>query len=176
MTRCAGFERRLSPVLGALLVAGSMALFPAQLAAQSGGGSTSGDLENGGLKDLARKTSPSVALLRIYDRAGRTVGAGTGFVVGEGVLATNHHVIDGAAAVGAIFPERQELSLTEVLAEDPANDLALLSLPGSSEPLPLFRGSRVEPGESVVVIGNPEGLSGTVSTGIVSAIRENGLD
>ena len=127
------------------------------------------------LKDLVRTAGDSVVLLRLYDHAGRAVGSGTGFYVGPGLLATNHHVINRATRVGAVLRDGSEVPVEAVLAEDPVHDLALLAAPPGPLPLPLYRG-RVEAGEAVAVIGSPQGLSGTLSTGIVSAVRERGLE
>lgn len=125
------------------------------------------------LKSLARRSSGSVVLLEVT-AGGRGQGTGTGFFIDDETLVTNHHVIRGARRVQVSFDDGRKVPITEVLAEDAGLDLAVLRLPNASAPsLPLYRGDRVEPGEEVVVLGNPEGLSGTLSTGIVSAWREN---
>lgn len=125
------------------------------------------------LKTLAKQSRGSVVLLEIFDGRGRKQGTGTGFFVDETTLVTNHHVIDGARSVSLRLADGQAMPVTEIMVEDEQADLAVLKtdrLPGVG--LDLYRGPRVEPGEAVVVLGSPQGLSGTLSEGIVSAWRE----
>jgi S1-C subfamily serine protease len=127
------------------------------------------------IRELASATRPSVVLLRLTE-GGRTVGGGTGFVVQGGLVATNHHVVDRARAVEAVTEDGSVHLVAGIVAADAANDLALLSVPTlDAAPLPLAAPGNVEPGDRVVVIGSPLGLAGTVSDGIVSAVRPDGL-
>lgn len=127
------------------------------------------------VRELANATRPSVVLLRVVD-GGRTVGGGTGFVVQAGVVATNHHVVDRARAVEAVLEDGTAHVAEGVIAEDEASDLALLRVPTlAAPPLPLAAPGGVGAGDRVVVIGSPLGLAGTVSDGIVSAVRPDGL-
>jgi S1-C subfamily serine protease len=128
------------------------------------------------LRQLSREAQESVALLRAYDAAGRLLGAGTGFLVQDGVLATNHHVIQGAARVEAVFHGDRSVEAVGVLISDSRSDLALLEIPrGTGPSLSLARQGEVEPGERIVVLGSPLGLAGTLSEGIVAALRPDGL-
>lgn len=129
------------------------------------------------LKELARSARESVVLLTVYDPAGRTLGTGSGFFAGDlGLLVTNQHVIGRATRIVATLADQSDREVEGVVAVDPANDLALLALPaGPYTPLRLGSSAGVEPGERVVVLGSPLGLAGTLSEGIVSAVRE-GLD
>lgn len=128
------------------------------------------------LTDLASRATESVVLLKILDHGGRVVGTGSGFFVGDGLVATNHHVIEPASRVVAVFDDGTEVPVDSILAEDERNDLALLQIQGgNARPLPLFP-DRVSVGESIAVIGSPLGLAGTLSTGIVSAYRGEGLE
>ena len=127
------------------------------------------------VRELANATRPSVVLLRVVD-GGRAVGGGTGFVVQAGVVATNHHVVDRARAVEAVHEDGTAHAVAGVIASDEENDLALLRVPSlAAPPLPLAAPGGVEAGDRVVVIGSPLGLAGSVSDGIVSAVRPNGL-
>jgi tetratricopeptide (TPR) repeat protein len=126
------------------------------------------------LKALAKKARPAVMLLVVSDANGKEIATGTGFLVSsDGKLITNHHVIENAASAVA-KAENGGLFLVEgVLADDPKNDLVLLKLKGKDLPfLPLGSSEKVEAGTRVVVIGSPLGLEGTLSEGIVSAIRD----
>lgn len=106
---------------------------------------------------------------------------GSGFVIrSDGLIVTNYHVLEGAASA-TVEIGGQVYSDVLVLAADPEWDLAVLKVEADGlRALPLGRGlDSVNPGEAVVALGNPEGLKGTVSNGIVSSIRYDpdlGLD
>ena len=127
-----------------------------------------------GLQELAAKTKPSVVLLVTYNAAGAKSGSGTGFFVSaDGRVVTNHHVIEGAAKVIASLSDGRKITALGILADDPDKDLAVLKLPGEGFPaLELGDSKKLRAGDEVVVIGSPMGLSGTLSAGIVSAIRD----
>jgi S1-C subfamily serine protease len=128
------------------------------------------------LRELSRTARESVMLLKIFNTGGQEVGAGTGFAVDGGLVVTNLHVIERAARVEAVLADAT-FTVVGVIASDAENDLAILRLDQTSlPPLPLATGVTVEPGERVVVLGNPMGLSGTLSEGIVSAVRDRGVD
>jgi len=126
------------------------------------------------LPDLVRYIKPSAVAIETFDARGEKLSRGSGFFIAADRVVTNRHVIDGAhraevhSSTGTIYP------VTGVLAVDAEGDLALLkieALPGQVRPLPLDRTSPQE-GESIVVIGNPFGLEGSVTNGIVSAVRD----
>ncbi len=104
---------------------------------------------------------------------------GTGFhLSGQGMIVTNHHVVDGNREVtvdGSLFPRQ----LRRVLFTDPHFDIALLDAPlGAEEPeLRLAADPEVKAGDRVVAIGHPYGLKFTATQGIVSnpAMREDGI-
>ena len=126
------------------------------------------------LKELAREARSSVVLLEVFSATGQPRGTGTGFFVDEQTLVTNFHVIEGAASARMRLADGGEQVLSDVMAEDAGADLAILRVEGAAQRgLSLYAGGMVEPGEEVVVLGNPHGLSGTLSTGIVSAWRRN---
>ncbi len=126
------------------------------------------------LKDLARDARTSVVKLRVLDVSGREIGSGTGFFVSaDGLLVTNHHVIDAAHQVEAVPAEGPAYSVRGVVATDEVNDLAVLSIDAAgAQALPLATDDAPEPGERVVVLGGPLGLAGSLSEGIVAAIRD----
>ncbi|MFM2044444.1 MAG: hypothetical protein RLY86_3020 [Pseudomonadota bacterium] len=96
---------------------------------------------------------------------------GSGFVIdATGFIVTNRHVIDGAEDVQVTFADGTERKAT-IVGQDDRTDLALLKVE-ADKPLPhlIFGDSdRVRPGDWVVAVGNPFGLGGTVTAGIVSA-------
>src|SRR5215813_10060793 len=98
-------------------------------------------------------------------------GIGTGFVVrSDGLIATNGHVIEGATDIAVQVGEDERLYRGTLVGEDDATDLALLKIEGDKPfpVLPLGESDRLEVGEWVIAIGNPFGLSRSVTTGIVS--------
>ncbi len=97
-------------------------------------------------------------------------GLGTGFLVEEdGLIVTNNHVVEGADAVDVQLADERVFP-AKLVGSDPVTDLALVRIEGKGFPvLPLGDSAAVEVGDWVVAIGNPFGLSHTVSVGIVSA-------
>jgi tetratricopeptide (TPR) repeat protein len=126
------------------------------------------------LPDLVRRIKPSAVAIETYDSRGEKLSRGSGFFVEADRIVTNRHVLEGAyraevhSSTGTVFPVRG------VLAVDAEGDIALLKIDRPTaeiKPLPLDKTSPQE-GESVVVIGNPLGLEGSVTNGIVSAVRD----
>jgi tetratricopeptide (TPR) repeat protein len=127
------------------------------------------------LPDLVRRIKPSAVAIETFDSRGEKLSRGSGFFVDSDRIVTNRHVLEGAhraevhSSTGAIFPVKGVISV------DAEGDLALLKIdvPPTTQikPLPLDKTSPQE-GESVVVIGNPLGLEGSVTNGIVSAVRD----
>jgi S1-C subfamily serine protease len=92
----------------------------------------------------------------------------------DGRLVTNFHVVKGAERVVATFASGAKSEVAGVWAADPKLDLAVLQLgPGPFSRIALSD-SDAKQGDEVTVIGSPRGLEGSVSTGIVSAIRREG--
>ncbi len=130
------------------------------------------------LKALAKKARPAVMLLVVSDAAGKEIATGTGFLVSsDGKLITNHHVIENAASTVAKAENGGMFVIEGVLADDPKNDLTLLKLKGNNLPfLSLSNNDKIEVGTRIAVIGSPLGLEGTMSEGIVSAVRDDERD
>jgi len=100
---------------------------------------------------------------------------GSGFIIdANGTVVTNNHVVKGAKSVTVTLDDGTELP-AKVLGTDPRTDIAVLKVK-SDKPLPFIHlgNSRdVKPGEWVVAMGNPFGLGGTVTAGIVSAVSRD---
>ena len=96
---------------------------------------------------------------------------GSGFIIdASGIVVTNNHVVRGAQSVSVTLDDGTTLP-AKVIGTDPRTDLAVLKL-SAGHPLPfiaLGNSSDVEPGQWVIAVGNPFGLGGTVTAGIVSA-------
>jgi serine protease Do len=98
-------------------------------------------------------------------------GIGTGFFIrSDGLIATNGHVIEGATDITVQVGDDERVYRGTLIGHDDATDLALLKIEGDKPfpVLPLGESDRLEVGEWVVAIGNPFGLSRSVTTGIVS--------
>ncbi|MGI9105711.1 MAG: trypsin-like peptidase domain-containing protein [Pyrinomonadaceae bacterium] len=128
------------------------------------------------LPELVRRVKPSVVAIVTYDAKGESLLSGSGFFIRPGQVLTNLHVIEGARRVevktldgkGRIYAAQGTLDVDE------EGDLALLSvdIPHERTRAIELTNNVPEEGEQVFVIGNPLRLEGSVSDGIVSAVRE----
>ncbi|WP_349357636.1 DegQ family serine endoprotease [Stappia sp.] len=109
---------------------------------------------------------------RSPDRPRRVQSLGSGFVLDgvEGIIVTNNHVIEGADEINVNFNDGTKLP-AEVIGTDPKTDIAVLKVEPDAPLKAVSFGASEEMrvGEWVMAIGNPFGLGGTVTTGIVSA-------
>src|SRR5687768_16407641 len=128
------------------------------------------------LPTLVKRVKPAVVAIATYDASGEALMTGSGFFLRPGQVVTNLHVVRGAARAeiktldgkGKVYP------VTGALAVDEEGDLALLNV---EMPLERARTSELaselpDEGETIFVIGNPLKLEGSVTDGIVSAVRE----
>ena len=101
-------------------------------------------------------------------------GLGSGFIISEdGLIVTNHHVIDGAEAVKIKLEDGAEYD-AKIIGSDPLTDIALLDIEGEDFPTVSFGSSDdLKVGEEVLAVGSPFGLGGTVTSGIISAKSRN---
>lgn len=126
------------------------------------------------LPELVKRIKPSAVAIETFGAKGEKLKRGSGFFIARDRVVTNLHVVEDAnraeihLANGAIY------AIKGVVAVDGEGDLALLHVEvpaNQAVPIPMDRAVPQE-GESIVVIGNPFGLEGSVSNGIVSAVRE----
>ena len=125
-------------------------------------------------QQIAKKALAATVLLTMKDANGKTLGLGSGFFVRTDQIATNLHVIDGAAqGTAKRVGQEMEYAIEGVTAMDEKNDLAILQVAAPDiQQLPLGDSDTVEIGDRVYVAGNPKGfLEGTFSDGIISGIR-----
>jgi serine protease Do len=107
-------------------------------------------------------------------RRERSLGSGV-LVSADGVVITNSHVVEGAQDIKVTLADRREVT-GKLIGADPKTDLAILKLPGKDFPvLALGDSSRVDVAQVVLAVGNPFGLSQTVTMGIVSAVGRANL-
>jgi serine protease Do len=105
-----------------------------------------------------------------HTRLRETKGLGTGFIVDkEGVILTNNHVVEGADEITVTLSDERTFP-AKVVGADPLTDVAVIRIAASGfTPIPLGDSDVIDVGDWVVAIGNPFGLSHTVSAGIISA-------
>ena len=122
------------------------------------------------LVQLYESVSPGVVSIQVYSDLGS--GIGSGFVIdNEGHIVTNYHVVELAQEVEVHFQSGLKV-FGEVIGEDLDSDLAIIKIdvdPAELHPLPIGDSDQLRVGQTVVAIGNPFGLSGTMTMGIVSA-------
>jgi 2-alkenal reductase len=122
------------------------------------------------LVNIYQTVSPGVVSIQVYTPTG--YGQGSGFVVDkEGHIVTNYHVVDGATTIEVHFQSGIKV-YGEVVGVDLDSDIAVVKVdvdPDDLIPLVIGNSDQVYVGQTVVAIGNPYGLNGTMTVGIVSA-------
>ncbi|WP_369145544.1 S1C family serine protease [Streptomyces sp. R44] len=124
----------------------------------------------GTVAGVAEAVSPSIVEISATSNSGKSTGSGV-IITSDGEIVTNNHVISGASSVTVQLSNGKTYE-AEVVGTDPDKDLALIKLKGASglKAASLGDSSKVRVGDEVVAIGSPEGLTGTVTSGIVSAL------
>ena len=121
-------------------------------------------------EDIAEKALAATVYLEMKDRNGKTLGFGSGFFVKPNLIATNYHVIEGAAqGMAKLVGKYTTYNIEGFTATDQANDLAILKVTAYGiKPLSLGDSGTIHIGETVYVAGNPKGLEGIFLDGIIS--------
>ncbi|WP_424919028.1 S1C family serine protease [Streptomyces sp. wa1064] len=165
--------------LAAGVIGGGTATLVGQLngggsgATGSGGavnGTTVSQSSKGTVSGVAEAVSPAIVEIGAASSAGRSTGSGV-VITGDGEIVTNNHVISGAQQIQVTLSTGKTYT-ADVVGTDPDKDLALIKLRNASglKTAALGDSSQVKVGDQVVAIGSPEGLTGTVTSGIVSAL------
>jgi putative serine protease PepD len=128
---------------------------------------------DGSIAAIAAKVTPSVVAIEVDSSAGS--GTGSGFIIDEsGYIVTNNHVIDTAVNSGSItvnLTDGRSYDAT-IVGRNSAYDLAVIKIDAQNlTPLPLGNSDGLVVGDTVVAVGAPLGLAGTVTSGIVSALN-----
>lgn len=145
----------------------SLALFGVVYCAESLGQAVESPRE---IYDEAKK---STFVIETFDAKGIPLSLGTGFAVRSNWLASNCHVIRGAHRVSAkSLDSDRSFHVEAIVGSDLRADLVLLRIGGSATPLVMDTNLSWSVGDSVYALGNPRGLAGTFSAGIISAMRE----
>lgn len=124
--------------------------------------------------EIVKDSLAAVVLLAGVDADGNNSVIGSGFVISaDGVIVTNYHVIQPAYRMVAKFSTGLTLPVEQVLVASPDDDIAILRISATRLPyLELGDSGVASPGDHVLVIGNPLGLQGTVSDGIISGVQQ----
>jgi len=126
---------------------------------------------DGSVSDIYAQTAPGVAFV---DNGNS--GTGSGFLMdGQGHVVTNDHVVEGGTTFTVRFGEGGDELPAKLVGKDPSTDLAVLEvdpdkIPAETDPLELASSSQLRPGDVAIAIGSPFGLSGSVTTGVISAL------
>ena len=125
--------------------------------------------------EIFTQASPAVVKIVMQDADGIRIGQGSGFLVDErGLVATNYHVVQKVHSAYVVLPDDTNVAVLGVTALDKAVDIAIVRLAHGIEarPLELAPFELLPIGTKVYAIGNPLGLSNTLSDGIVSGFRK----
>ncbi|MEE1761980.1 S1C family serine protease [Streptomyces sp. SP18BB07] len=126
--------------------------------------------QKGTVSGVATAVSPSIVEINATSNAGESTGSGV-IITSTGEIITNNHVISGASQIKVTTSDGKSYT-AEVVGTDSKKDLALIKLRDASglKAATLGDSAGVKVGDQVVAIGSPEGLTGTVTSGIVSAL------
>ncbi|WP_420034786.1 S1C family serine protease [Streptomyces sp. cg28] len=129
--------------------------------------------KKGTVSGVAEAVSPSIVEINATLSNGSSTGSGV-IITSDGEILTNNHVISGATSVKVKTSDGTSYT-AEVVGTDAKKDLALIKLKNASglKAATLGNSDNVGVGDEVVAIGSPEGLTGTVTSGIVSALNRD---
>lgn len=126
-----------------------------------------------GVAGVAAAVSPSIVEIGATSNGGRSTGAGV-IITSNGEIITNNHVIAGATSIKVTYSDGKTAT-AKVVGTDAKKDLALIKVDNASglTAAKLGNSDGIAVGDQVVAIGSPEGLTGTVTSGIVSALNRD---
>ena len=127
----------------------------------------------GTVSGVAAAVSPSIVEINATSNAGSSTGSGV-IITSDGEIITNNHVISGASSIKVSTSDGKTYT-AKVVGTDSKKDLALIKLENASglKTATFGDSAGVQVGDEVVAIGSPEGLTGTVTSGIVSALNRD---
>ena len=185
-SRAVWFAVPIAAILAAALASGTTYALTNGTTSGTGGGSGSGatvkvdpsDYQNNNAVNwtgVSTKVTPSVVSITV--RVGNSGDQGSGVVLSkDGDIVTNNHVVSAAGTGGKLQVTLNNNSTypATIVGTDPSTDLAVIKIknaPDNLVPMPLGDTSALVVGQPVMAVGNPLGLSGTVTTGIISALN-----
>jgi S1-C subfamily serine protease len=130
--------------------------------------------------DIYKAADPSVVYITstVYQEdfffgVQRSEGIGSGFIISaDGQILTNNHVVSGSSELEVTMPDKSRYK-AQIITRNPSDDLALIKIDPRGKKLPVLKlgdSDALQVGQKVLAIGNPFGLSGTLTTGVVSAL------
>ncbi|MFI9048064.1 S1C family serine protease [Streptomyces sp. NPDC053427] len=132
-----------------------------------------GKSSGSGVSGVARAVSPAIVEIKARTASGESTGSGV-VITSGGEIVTNNHVVAGARTVDVTFSDGSRKT-ARVVGTDPDKDLALIKIRGAKglTRATLGDSDKIAVGDGVVAIGSPEGLTGSVTSGIVSALNRD---
>ncbi|MFF5128494.1 S1C family serine protease [Streptomyces syringium] len=162
----------------AAVVGGGSAALVGELTDGSGSAGQSTPVRNvasksSGVSAVAKALKPSIVEIKAATSSGQSTGSGV-IITSDGEIVTNNHVVAGSDTVKVNLSDGTTRT-AKVVGTDPGKDLALIKVDGGSglKAAQLGDSGKVQVGDEVVAIGSPEGLTGTVTSGIVSALNRD---
>ncbi|MBY0246413.1 MAG: S1C family serine protease [Nitrospiraceae bacterium] len=123
-------------------------------------------------RTIYEQNKGAMVLLLAYDSRGMPSALGSGFYFETNKIASNFHVVEGASRiVFRVIGSKEMHEVKRVASVSKALDLAILEVGLAQQPVKIVSIEKVGVGDKVIAIGNPRGLEGSVSEGIISAIR-----
>lgn len=148
----------------------------------SGSGTTIVTTEEQAIENAVKIASPAVVQINITSisqnpfgfSSGQQEGLGSGFIItSDGYVLTNNHVVENATKITVMLKDGREFR-GQVVGTDSTSDVAVVKISGTNLPtVQLGDSSTLTVGQKVIAIGNPYGLSQTVTTGVISALERN---
>jgi len=127
------------------------------------------------ISSIYNNSKDSIVLIVTYDSNKLPIGMGTGFYFRQNLIATNFHVVDGAASfLIKNIGSGQKFTASKVKSYSEKLDIAIIEVQKLSKPLSIGKNEKNSIGDKIIAIGNPRGLEGSVSTGIISGLRPVG--
>ncbi|WP_030021034.1 S1C family serine protease [Streptomyces monomycini] len=128
---------------------------------------------SGSVSAVAKAVTPAIVEIKARTASGESTGSGV-VITPDGEIITNNHVVAGASSVEVTFSDGSKKQ-ADVVGTDPDKDLALLKVKGAKNltTASLGNSDSLAVGDEVVAIGSPEGLTGSVTSGIVSALKRD---
>lgn len=123
--------------------------------------------------EIAREQSQAVVVIEALDERGSVLKQGSGFIVTpNGAIVSNLHVVRGAFSLRVKLPTGDIYKTTDLVDVDDAKDIAILKIKGFKLPvISLGDSDKAEVGDPIVVISSPEGLTNSLTTGVISGVR-----
>ncbi len=126
------------------------------------------------VEELAKDLKPSIVVITAKGRDSKRDHLGTGFIVdSNGIIATNFHVIGEGRQIAVETGDGKKFDVKSVYATDRVRDLALIKVDTKGLPaLPLADSDKLNDGQAIVALGNPQGLKHSVTAGVISGRRD----